>query len=84
MAEFDHDDILEYRDREGQDMDVRKRKRGLEEEEQGVEGVRPARRLTAEEEDARILAAVAQDDRKGEDFDLASLRKLVLNFERKG
>jgi hypothetical protein len=76
MAE---DDILTFRRRENVDSDVRKRKRELDDSGQSA-----PRRLTDEEEKERVLAALAQDNAKGEDFDIASLRKMVLGFEKKG
>jgi hypothetical protein len=78
----DDDDILAYRKREGvaaADPDVRKRKREQEDRPAGA-----SQRMTDEEERERVLAALAQDNAKGEDFDIHSLRKLVLAFEKKG
>jgi hypothetical protein len=76
---MDDDDILENRNREGIDRDLRKRKRELDDK-----GPRTAAKSSLEEERERILAALAQDDAKGEDFDVNSLRKLILSFEKKG
>jgi hypothetical protein len=77
MAE-EHDDILVNRNREGIDTDLRKRKREVDLRDEG------RRRTVADEEKERALAALARDDAVGEDFNLHSLRKLVLGFERKG
>lgn len=82
MEDLD-DDILENRNREGVDRDVKKRKI-VKEKGQVAAEPRSKPKSSIEEERERILAALAQDDAKGEDFDISALRKLILNFEKKG